>query len=56
VPGEERAVVEKGDGAVVLEHDVPRLLAGDDLTEPAIRVPCAHVRDTVRAGRGGEER
>jgi hypothetical protein len=35
---------------------VSGLVPGDDLTEAAISVRWDHVRDTVRAGRGGEER
>jgi hypothetical protein len=51
MPGEERTVVEEGEGAFVLEDHVGGLVARDDLTEAAIRVLGGQVRDTVKEGR-----
>ena len=42
VAGEERAVVEERDRALVFEDQVRRLVAGDDLTEAAVRVLAGH--------------
>ena len=43
VAGEEGTVVEEGERALVLEHEVRGLVTGDDLTEAAIRVPVGQV-------------
>ena len=50
VAWEQRPVVEEGERALILEDDVGGLVAGDDLTEAAIRVPGGQVRDTVKRG------
>jgi hypothetical protein len=52
VAREQRAVVEKRDGDVVLEDELGRLVPRDDLTEAAVRVTVGQDRDTVRGGRG----
>jgi hypothetical protein len=54
VTWEQGPVVEEGDGPLVLEDDVCRLIPRNDLTEPAVRVLGGHGRDTVKARRGGE--